>query len=241
MQIKQQLIPKSRKQQRPGIAMTPQYITIHSTGNPKSTAKNEADFVCRNSTRQASYHYVCDDTNIIQVLPVNEIGWHAGDGGSGTGNRKSVAIEICESGNRKKAVDNAVWLTKELMRDLEIDKAHIRQHHDWSGKDCPRILRNKSYIKDGIDWAYFMAQIDAQKQDAEKQSEEEEMTQEDFNRMMGVYLADLAKQEPGDWSADARSWAESNGIIQGDTDGAKRYKSFITREEAAAMLHRLEK
>ena len=69
----------------------------------------------------------------------------------------------------------------------------------------------------------------------------EEMTQEDFNRMMGVYLADLAKQEPGDWSADARSWAESNGIIQGDTDGAKRYKSFITREEAAAMLHRLEK
>lgn len=70
---------------------------------------------------------------------------------------------------------------------------------------------------------------------------QEEMTQEQFNKMMENYLAERAKQEPGSWSADDRKWAESNGIIQGDADGAKRYKSFITREEAAAMLHRLEK
>ena len=69
------------------------------------------------------------------------------------------------------------------------------------------------------------------------QAKEEEMTQEDFNRMMSVYLADLAKQEPGDWSADARSWAEDNGIVTGD-EGGKRYKSHITREEAVVMLHR---
>lgn len=67
--------------------------------------------------------------------------------------------------------------------------------------------------------------------------QEEEMTQEDFNRMMGVYLAGLAKQDPGDWSADARSWAEENGIVTGD-EGGKRYKSHITREEAVVMLHR---
>ena len=235
--IKQQFIPASRTKQRPGYAMAPQYITIHSTGNPNSTAQNEADYVCYNSDRQASYHYVCDDKQIIQVLPVNEVAWHAGDGGSGTGNRKSVAIEICESGNRKKAVDNAVWLTKELMRDLKIDKAHIRQHHDWSGKDCPRILRNKSYIKDGIDWAYFMAQIDAQEQDAEKQPEEEEMTREELEVMLERYFEKVAKQEPGDWSADARKWAEENGIVTGD-EGGKRYKSHITREEAVVMMHR---
>lgn len=67
--------------------------------------------------------------------------------------------------------------------------------------------------------------------------QEEEMTQDDFNRMMGVYLADLAKQDPGDWSADARSWAEENGIVTGD-EGGKRYRSHITREEAVVMLHR---
>lgn len=76
------------------------------------------------------------------------------------------------------------------------------------------------------------------KPDQEIEEQEEEMTQEQFNQMMETYLAERAKQEPGSWSADDRKWAESNGIIQGDTDGAKRYKSFITREEAAVMLHR---
>ena len=55
---------------------------------------------------------------------------------------------------------------------------------------------------------------------------------------MDAYLMERAKQEPGSWSADARKWAEKNGIIQGDASGAKQYKSFITREEAAVMLHR---
>ncbi len=68
--------------------------------------------------------------------------------------------------------------------------------------------------------------------------QEEGMTQEDFNRMMSVYLADLAKQDPSDWSAEDRKWAEENGIVQGDPDGNKRYKSHITREEAVVMLHR---
>ena len=233
MQIKQQLIPKSRKQQRPGIAMTPLFLTIHSTGNPKSTAQNEADYVCRNSTRQASFHFVCDENQIIQVMPTNEVAWHAGDGGNGTGNRKSVGIEICESGDRKTAVNNAIWLTKKLMKEFSIQPGNAFQHHHWSGKNCPRILRDNAYIKDKIDWKYFTAKI--------RETEEEEMTQEQFNKMMETYLAERAKQEPGSWSADDRKWAESNGIIQGNADGAKRYKSFITREEVAAMLHRLEK
>lgn len=232
--IKQQFIPTSRTKQRPGYAMKPQYITIHSTGNPKSTAQNEANYVCYNSDRQASYHYVCDDSQIIQVLPVNEVAWHAGDGGSGTGNRKSVAIEICEPGDRKKAVDNAVWLTKELMRDLKIDKAHIKQHHDWSGKDCPRILRDSAYIKDGIDWAYFMAQIDAP-----QEQEEPELTQEELEMMLEKYFEKVAKEQPGDWSKEARDWAEENGIVTGD-EGGKRYKSHITREEAVTMLYRAQ-
>ena len=74
-----------------------------------------------------------------------------------------------------------------------------------------------------------------------KEQEEDEMTQEQFNKMMDAYLAERAKQEPGSWSADDRAWAESAGIIQGDAGGAKRYKSFITREEAAVMLHRTAK
>ena len=64
------------------------------------------------------------------------------------------------------------------------------------------------------------------------------MTQEQFNKMMENYLASRAQKVPHDWSEEDRKWAEKNGIIQGDPDGEKRYLSFITREEAAAMLHR---
>ena len=56
---KTQLIPKTAKGRRPQLKMTPEYITIHSTGNPRSTAQNEADNVCNNNPdMQVSFHWV---------------------------------------------------------------------------------------------------------------------------------------------------------------------------------------
>ena len=66
------------------------------------------------------------------------------------------------------------------------------------------------------------------------------MTQEQFNKMMDQWLEERAKKAPAVWSAQDRSWAESNGIIQGDAKGRKRYKSFVTREELVATLHRVK-
>lgn len=68
--------------------------------------------------------------------------------------------------------------------------------------------------------------------------EVEEMTQTQFNEMMNNYLADLAKQEPAAWSAEARAWAEDTGLIQGDGTGMQ-YKSFCTREQMVIFLRRL--
>lgn len=61
--------------------------------------------------------------------------------------------------------------------------------------------------------------------------------QEKFNKMMDVWLDQRSKLPPDDWSKDDREWAEANGLISGDENG-KRYKSFLTREEAVALLHR---
>ena len=65
------------------------------------------------------------------------------------------------------------------------------------------------------------------------------MTQEKFNEMMNNYLIDLASEEPGAWSAEARQWCESNGIINGDANGNRMYKKYLTREEIAAIVYRL--
>lgn len=69
--------------------------------------------------------------------------------------------------------------------------------------------------------------------------EEEEMTQEVFNEMLNDYLRELSKLPPSDWSEEARVWAEEQGLIVGDENGEKQYKSFVTREQMAVFLKRI--
>lgn len=71
--------------------------------------------------------------------------------------------------------------------------------------------------------------------------EEETMTQQQFNAMMETYLRTLAKKEPSAWSAEARAWAEKNGIFTGDEAGRMQYRSFLTREQMAVLLQRLHR
>jgi N-acetylmuramoyl-L-alanine amidase len=138
----------------PNITMRPNSITIHSTGNPTSSAKNERAWL-ENPTnkRTASWHYVVDENTIIEAIPPNYVAWHAGDG-NGQGNMASISIEMCESGNR----DRVLVKTKELVKYL-MNKHNIRKvvrHYDWTKKNCPRILNH-----DGkwTDWYPFLADI----------------------------------------------------------------------------------
>lgn len=71
--------------------------------------------------------------------------------------------------------------------------------------------------------------------------EDDELTHDQFNKMMDTYLATLANKQPEAWSADARKWAESNGIIKGNDTGKKEYKNFCTREMMVEFLYRMSK
>ena len=149
-------IPKSNKN-RPGNYMNPLYITVHNTANTKegADAASHAAFVKRSSTA-VSWHYTVDENVIYQHLPLNENGWHAGDG-RGTGNMKSIGIEICENadGNFEKAVENAQWLIRQLMTEQGIPLANVVPHKRWSGKECPRKLLNRwDSFKAGIATAH---------------------------------------------------------------------------------------
>ena len=156
LKITEQYIPKGNKN-RPAHPMSPKYITIHDTGNASkgSGAKNHAIYAGR-GVNEVGYHFVVDDKNIYQLLPLTENAWHAGDGGSGTGNRQSIAIEICENpeSNRTTAEKNAQQLAAYLMKKYGIPTSNIKQHHDWNGKNCPHIIRAR---KNG--WNDFIAAI----------------------------------------------------------------------------------
>ncbi len=131
--------PYNRRSGRKLISVD--YITIHNTGNPTSAAQNERAWLTNPAnTVTASWHIVVDQKEVIEAIPLDEIAWHAGDGGAGTGNTRSIGIEICESGNYEKTLSNAVALVAQMLheRGWGIDK--LRRHYDWSKKICPRLM-----------------------------------------------------------------------------------------------------
>jgi len=87
---------------------------------------------------------------------------------------------------------------------------------------------------------YTGAMVRAEKYPAAmpRYDEEDEMTQEVFNQMLENYFSALSKKEASPWSGEARAWAEEKGIITGDEEGSKQYKSFLTREQMVVLLKR---
>lgn len=118
--------------------MTPVGITVHNTANDVA-AEGEIRYMQENFN-QVSYHIAVDDKEAVQGVPLNRNAWHAGDG-NGTGNRKTIGIEICYSlsGGPKfiQAEKNAAVLIAEMLKERGWGIDKVYKHQDWSGKNCP--------------------------------------------------------------------------------------------------------
>lgn len=131
------------------------YIVIHYTAgtvdNGTAALGNAKYFY--NVNRQASAHYFVDSGDTIyRVVADEDIAWHCGGGLQGSNghtfyqkctNTNSIGIEICSYAVngvyylKDRAVDNAVELTKYLMKKYDIDVDHVITHFDVTGKTCP--------------------------------------------------------------------------------------------------------
>ncbi|WP_313798791.1 N-acetylmuramoyl-L-alanine amidase family protein [Cytobacillus sp.] len=140
--VRQMLVQsKNHKIKCPNI-MAAEYITVHNTYNDAS-ANNEVQYMI-NNTNQVSYHFAVDDKEVVQGIPLDRMAWHCGDG-NGSGNRKSIGIEICysKSGGTKyyQAEGLAIQFIAQLLRERGWGVERVKKHQDWSGKYCPhRIL-----------------------------------------------------------------------------------------------------
>ena len=174
------------------------YIAIHYTAGGSS--KPGTALSVRNVflQRNASADFVVDDATIVQINPdlKNYYTWSVGDkknpytnGGRLYGkatNRNTISIEICSnlkpsySANAanhegwyftKESINNALKLTKYLMKKFNIPKENVVRHFDISGKLCPGIIGWNDfniYSKDGkqtklksdsSEWEYFKSQL----------------------------------------------------------------------------------
>lgn len=129
-----------------GSFMKPTHLVIHNTANSAS-ARNEANYLHSSSnTSSTSYHYVVDEQEIIQVLPNNINGWHAGDGSSTNSfNRNSIGIEIAKSMSTDNTIkDAAIYqsalLVVFLLKELNIPFSNIVTHQSITNKNCPHDI-----------------------------------------------------------------------------------------------------
>ena len=140
----------------------PEWITIHNTPDINEAAgTNDAEQYARatfnGNMNGVSVHYYVDETGCWQLLREDEMGYHAADGKTGTGNSASLAIEIVMDGSGrdydKAAEERGALLAAILLHrhGLGIDRLTTHQHW-YPQKYCPAyILPHWSAFKEKVE------------------------------------------------------------------------------------------
>lgn len=141
---------------------TIKYIAIHYTAGGSSAPGRARGTKHTFESRRASADFCVDDRDMVQFNPdiKNYYCWAVGDPKNGVvkcldgANRNTISIEICSSLVKGTSaakpnhegwyftdavLDNAVRLTKILMRKYNIPIERVVRHYDISGKICPGV------------------------------------------------------------------------------------------------------
>ena len=103
-------------------------VHAHSTGNPNSTAQNEADYHLRREVTSGFFSHVVGNGRVMQVGPVNQ---GAYDVGGGWNAETYAAVELIESHSTKEEFMEDYRLYIQLLRDLA-DEAGLPKTLDSS-------------------------------------------------------------------------------------------------------------
>ena len=196
-----------------------------------------------------------EEVATVQTMPWNYRPWGCGSGKYGSCNTGWIQFEICEDSLQNKDYFDKVYkeaceLTAYLCKTFNINPFGKVMYNNVV---VPTILCHQdsyqlglgSNHSDVLHWFKIYGKtMDDVRQDVfnllSGEEDDDDMTQEKFNEMMNVWLKEQsAKDTNATWSAAARNWAENYGYIQGDENGNKMYKKFLTREEFITVLYRI--
>lgn len=159
-EIKQKYITGTN---RPGKALTPQGIVIHSTATPGAPAINIRDYFGNHPEAKASAHVAIDWTTIIEIIPCNENAWHAGP----TANRLYLGIELCEPKEHDLAKfqevwNRAVWYVAKVCKKYgwNVNNVHSHDHISKVYKETDHTDPIGYFVRYGKTWADFLLAVD---------------------------------------------------------------------------------
>ena len=141
MVIIQDILPDNSPLKPNRMRTATKYIVIHNTGMaaPSATAKGLNDYI-HSTDRVASWHFSIDDKETYQELKLGEVGWHAGET---NGNNYGIGIESCvyQGVDFNKVLRRLAKLTASLLIEYNLNLSDVKQHYDFSGKNCPQVIR----------------------------------------------------------------------------------------------------
>lgn len=208
------------------------YIVIHDTGNSSAGANADAHFNYFNGgDRQSSADFFVDDTQILRVNDYYKYyTWHCGDGHGkyGISNRNSVGIEFCvnSDGNRAKAIDNTLQITRELMAELNIPIDRVVRHYDASRKNCPASMSENNWAE----WYEFKKRLQNEEELTMNQYEElkqliSDLTETvkelavDVNNLKNPMIYNYIDDNMPEWARPTIQKLVNLGILKGGEDG----------------------
>ena len=145
-----------------------EYIVLHYVG-AVSTAKNNAEYLHRDSGLGWPPHIFTDEHSIWQSVDLSLSAGHCGVDYSGgkaplwgkCRNKNSVGIEMCckkdavgEWYIEPETVENTVRLVRWLMQEYSIPVDRVVRHYDVCHKTCP-----EPWVRDGAQWQVFLEQL----------------------------------------------------------------------------------
>lgn len=144
------------------------YIVIHDTGNPGSTARENALYYARTANQEsASAHTFTDDKETVLVIPLNEKAWHVhyetgvppNIQGS-YANDWALAPEFCFGYpvDTKKSYENYVALIAKLCLEYGRDpNKHLKKHSELD--PLRRTDPQNAFNTIGKSWNWFIVDV----------------------------------------------------------------------------------
>lgn len=140
------------------------FIVAHETANP--TADADAHFRYFNGQQpSASAHTFIDDNKVLEIVPLTEKAWHVqydkpidnqlfGD----DANDCAIGVELCRTGDFKKAYDRYVWYNAYLCKHFGLDpRKHLVSHKKL---DPQRRSDPDSWLNpNGVTWDNFIVHV----------------------------------------------------------------------------------
>ena len=159
--------PCDARNYRRGRRDSIRYIVIHYVGAAGS-ARNNAQYYATSNVGASAHFFVghaSEDGAVYQSVAPADCAWHCG---SETGkyysecrNDSAIGIELCchkdSHGNwyfDSVTVEKAAELTKQLMREYNIDVDRVIRHYDVTHKTCPA-----PFVLDEQAWADFKQRL----------------------------------------------------------------------------------